>query len=238
MLPEAVRAMPWRRPIIGPVTHPLWPLYDLRLRTDRLELRLPDEDEIVELCRVARTGIHPPGEMPFGVAWSVKPSPRFEREFIQYHWLTRGSWTADAWTLDLAVLLDGRPIGQQGLMATEFAVMRTASTGSWLGSPYQGRGIGKEMRGAVLALAFDGLGAEVAESNAFLDNLASSGVSRALGYSSNGFGRLAPEGVARETGRFRMTREAWAVTARPAVPCEGLDGCLDLFGAAAASPTS
>ena len=41
--------------------------------------------------------------------------------------------------------------------------MRTVGTGSWLGRPYQGRGIGKEMRGAVLALAFDGLGAEVAE---------------------------------------------------------------------------
>ena len=25
--------------------HPLWPLYDLRLRTARLELRLPDEEE-------------------------------------------------------------------------------------------------------------------------------------------------------------------------------------------------
>ena len=212
------------------VTHPLWPIYDLRLRTTRLELRLPDEAEIVELCRVAKAGIHPPGEMPFGIAWSVKPSPRFEREFIQYHWLTRGSWTADAWTLELAVFLDGRPIGNQGLMATEFAVMRTVSTGSWLGAPYQGRGIGKEMRGAVLALAFDGLGAEVAESNAFLDNLASSGVSRALGYSSNGFGRLAPEGVARETERFRMTREAWAATAQPAVTIEGLDGCLELFG--------
>jgi RimJ/RimL family protein N-acetyltransferase len=217
--------------------HPLWPIYDLRLRTDRLELRLPNEDELVELCRVARTGIHPPGEMPFGIAWSVKPSPRFEREFIQYHWGARATWTPDAWNLELAVFLDGRPIGHQGLFARDFAVMRTVGTGSWLGAPYQGRGIGTEMRGAVLALAFDGLGAEVAESSAFLDNLASAGVSRALGYADNGYGRLAPEGMARETGRFRMIRQAWLARPRPAVSIEGLDGCLDLFVAATGDRT-
>ena len=220
------------------MSHPLWPLYDLRLRTERLELRLPNEDEIIELCRVARAGIHPPGEMPFGVAWSTKPSPRFEREFLQYHWQVRGSWSVEAWSLDLAVFLDGRPIGHQDLMAREFAVMRTVRTGSWLGAPYQGRGIGTEMRGAVLALAFDQLGAEVAESEAFLDNHASGGVSRALGYRSNGFGRLAPDGAARETERFRMTQADWRARPRPAVVVEGLASCLDLFGSPATSPAS
>jgi RimJ/RimL family protein N-acetyltransferase len=210
--------------------HPLWPLYDLRLRTRRLELRLPNEDEILELCRVARGGIHPPGEMPFGVAWSVKPSPRFEREFIQYHWSARATWSPGAWNLELAVFHEGRPIGQQGLFAREFAVLRTVETGSWLGGPYQGRGLGKEMRGAVLTLAFDGLGAEVAESSAFLDNQASAGVSRSLGYVANGFGRLAPERVARDTQRYRMTRDAWQARPLPDVAIDGLDGCLDMFG--------
>ena len=216
--------------------HPLWPLYDLRLRTERLELHLPNEAEIVELCAVAKAGIHPPGEMPFGIAWSTKPSPRFEREFIQHNWSTRASWTPEAWTLELAVSFEGRLMGFQGLSARDFAVMRTVRTGSWLGAPYQGRGFGKEMRSAVLALAFDGLGAEVAESDAFVDNRRSAGVSRALGYAPNGFGRLAPEGVARESERFRMTVGAWRARPRPAVGIEGLEGCLDMFGAAPPIP--
>jgi RimJ/RimL family protein N-acetyltransferase len=87
------------------------------------------------------------------------------------------------------------------------------------------------MRGAVLALAFDGLGAEIAESEAFLDNLPSAGVSRSLGYAPNGVGRLAPQGVARETQRFRMTRDDWSARRRPPVIIEGLDACLELFGA-------
>ena len=87
------------------------------------------------------------------------------------------------------------------------------------------------MRGAVLALAFDGLGAETAETEAFLDNPASAGVSRALGYVSNGIGRLAPDGVPRETERFRMTTEALRARPRPPVSIEGLEAGLELFGA-------
>ena len=216
--------------MIPAMAHPLWPIYDLRLRTARLELRLPDEDEIVELCRVARAGIHPADEMPFGLPWSIKPRPQFEREFLQFHLAIRGSWTPDAWNLELAVFRDGTPIGSQGLLANDFATLRTVGTGSWLGQPFQGRGIGTEMREAVLALAFDGLGAEIATSEAFIDNPASAGVSRRLGYAHNGFGRIAPLGAARETERFRMTRESWASIPRSPVRIDGLDRCRDLFG--------
>jgi RimJ/RimL family protein N-acetyltransferase len=213
------------------MSHPLWPLYDLRLGTDRLELRLPDEAEIRQLCATARAGIHPAGEMPFGVAWSIKPSPRFEREFIQWHWKQRADWTPEAWSLELAVFLDGRPIGSQALIARQFSTFRTVSTGSWLGREFQGRGLGKEMRGAVLAAAFDGLGAEAATTEAFLDNPASAGVSRALGYEPNGLGSIAPEGVARPTERFRLSRPGWLARTRPLVRIEGLDRCRDMFGA-------
>ena len=103
---------------------------------------------------------------------------------------------------------DGRPIGAQSIDAEAFAIHRTVATGSWLGLQFQGRGFGREMRAAVLGLAFDGLGARVAESSAFLDNGASNAVSRGLGYEENGFGSLAPEGVARVTRQFRMTVEA------------------------------
>ena len=212
------------------MSHPLWPLYDLRLRTDRLDLTLPDEDEIASLCAVAMAGIHPVDEMPFAYPWTRKESPRFEREFYQFYLKSRADWRSDRWSLILGVFVDGEAIGVQELAATDFASLRTVNTGSWLGQAHQRRGIGKEMRGAVLALAFDGLGAEAAETEAFLDNPASAGVSRALGYGSNGIGRLAPDGVPRETERFRMTSEAWRTRPRPPVAIEGLGAGRDLFG--------
>ena len=83
----------------------------------------------------------------------------------------------------------------------------------------------------MLGFAFDGLGARVAETSAFLDNMASNAVSRALGYAENGFGSLAPDGVARTTQNFRMTDERWRSRPRPPLAIEGLDACRDMFGA-------
>jgi RimJ/RimL family protein N-acetyltransferase len=85
------------------------------------------------------------------------------------------------------------------------------------------------MRSAILAFAFDGLGARAATTEAFLDNAASNGVSRSLGYVVNGFGSLAPEGLARETQRFRMTVEDWRSRPRPPLAIEGLEPCRELF---------
>jgi RimJ/RimL family protein N-acetyltransferase len=207
-----------------------WPLFGLRIRSDRLELRLPTDAEIPALIDVAKAGIHPLDSMPFGIAWTRAPSPRFERGSVQHHWGARASWQPDDWALHLAVYLDDRPIGAQSITATRFAVHRTVNTGSWLGQAHQGRGYGTEMRAAVLGFAFDGLGAEVAETEAFLDNLASNGVSRSLGYAENGRGRLAPEGASRETQRFVMTTDLWRSRPRPALTIEGLDACRELFG--------
>jgi len=209
----------------------LWPPFGLRIRSERLVLRLPTDADLVRLIAVARAGIHPPDEMPFGIAWSTTSSPAFERGFLAHHWGLRANWSPEAWHLNLMIELDGRPVGAQSVYATQFAMMRTVATGSWLGRAFQGRGYGREMRAAVLGFAFDGLDARVALTEAFLDNLASNGVSRSLGYEENGRGALAPEGLARETQRFGMTAEAWRSRPRPDIEIEGLEACREMFGA-------
>jgi RimJ/RimL family protein N-acetyltransferase len=132
------------------------------------------------------------------------------------------------------VFVDGRAAGVQDINARDFAVLRRVHTGSWLGSGFQGKGTGRLMRQAVLALAFDHLGTEVAESGAFFDNPASAHVSEAIGYEPNGVDRLAPRGVARELQRYRLTLEGWRSKPRPNVEVDGLEGCLELFGVPAA----
>ncbi len=217
----------------GPTSTPLeraWPLYGLRVRSERLVLRLPTDEDLLPLMDLARAGIHPPDEMPFAIAWSVRESPDFEREFLQHHWSCRANWSADDWQLNLLVEADGRAIGTQTVAAHGFPINRTVDTGSWLGRAHQGQGLGKEMRSAVLAFAFDGLGARFAESSAFLDNTASNAVSRGLGYEENGRGTLAPQGVARDTQRFRMSAETWRSRPQPHVEIDGLDACRVMFG--------
>jgi len=212
--------------------HPVWPLYDLRLRVANLELRLPTEVELADLVAVARAGIHPAAEMPFAVPWTDLPSPAFERSAWQFHLGTRANWRPERWALPLGVWADGRLAGTQDISAENFPGRKTVHTGSWLGAAFQGHGIGRLMRQAVLALAFDHLGAEIAESEAFITNPASAAVSRAVGYEPNGSGRVAPRGTPVDTERFRMTLEGWRSRERPQVEVEGFDACRELFGVA------
>jgi RimJ/RimL family protein N-acetyltransferase len=214
------------------MAHPLWPLFDLAIRSRRLELRLPTDDELIELAAVARAGIHPPDEMPFAVAWSNLPSPRFEQNFVRYHWAMRAEWSPEHWTLNLGTFLGGRLIGSQGFTAHRFAVYRTIATGSWLGLPFQGQGYGTEMRAAVLAFAFDHLGALRAESDAFLTNPRSAAVSRSLGYVENGVAQAAPEDRPATTQRFLLTADAWRSRPRDPIEVTGFEACRDLFGSA------
>ena len=217
-------------PHAGTTLGDAWPLFGLRIRSEHLVLRLPTDEDLVALLDLAKAGIHPPDEMPFGVAWSAAPSPQFERGFLAHHWQCRAEWSVDKWQLNLLVEADGRPVGSQTVASDGFPVHRTVNTGSWLGRAHQGRGLGKEMRAAVLAFAFDGLRARYAESTAFLDNAASNAVSRGLGYAENGRGSLAPQGVARETQQFRMSADGWRSRERPTVVIEGFDACRPMFG--------
>jgi hypothetical protein len=45
-------------------------LWEIRVRTPRLVLRLPTEEELLVLYHVAEGGIHPPEQMPFFFAWT------------------------------------------------------------------------------------------------------------------------------------------------------------------------
>ena len=209
----------------------MWPLFDLRVRIEDLELRLPTDDDLVELIALAKAGVHPRDEMPFAVPWTDPPSPQFERNATQYYWSLRGSWQPTNWELPFAVVRAEQILGIQGLSARDYAILRTVNTGSWLGQAFQRQGIGRLMRQAVLGFAFDHLGAEVASSGAFLDNVASSRVSEAIGYEPNVIDRVAPRGVARDMQRYRITREQWRARPRPEIQVEGLAGCLELFGA-------
>jgi RimJ/RimL family protein N-acetyltransferase len=123
-------------------------------------------------------------------------------------------------------------IGVQELEADRFAQRGTVETGSWLGTPWRGLGIGKAMRAAVLALAFDGLGAIVAETEALEDNGASLGVSASLGYEPNGETVHDHNGTKARMLRMRLPQSKWAASVKPDWPCriEGLEAAAPMFG--------
>lgn len=212
-----------------------WPLLGLRLTTPRLELRLPGADELADLADLAAQGVHDPDRMPFIVPWTDLPPADRARSVVQHHWLRLGNWSPTDWALNLAVFEKGRVVGLQTVEARDFAVLRQVTTGSWLGARFQGRGIGTEMRAAVLHLAFAGLDAHEAASGAFEDNPASFAVSMRHGYEPDGIEPHAVRGRRVTMRRLRLTRSRWEQHRSVPVSVSGLSGCLPMFGTAAAA---
>lgn len=207
-----------------------WPLLGLRLSTARLELRLPSGEELAELADLAAQGVHEPDRMPFSVPWTDLPPAERARSVVQHHWLRLGNWTPADWALNLAVFEAGRIVGLQTVAARDYAVLREVNTGSWLGLRHHGRGIGTEMRAAVLQLAFAGLGAAEATSGAFADNASSYRVSDKLGYRQDGIERHVVRGRAVTMRRLRITRAQWQAHHPTDVAVGGLEPCLPLLG--------
>jgi RimJ/RimL family protein N-acetyltransferase len=207
-----------------------WPLFDLRIRTPRLEIRLPTDEDHRRLIELIDRGIHDPATMPFLNPFTDTPPPQLHRESLQWWWSTRANWKPVEWCFTGAVMVDGVLVGVQDVMAKDFPALRTVSTGSWLGREYQGQGLGKEMRAAVLHLAFAGLGAAEAYSGAFHDNEASLATSRSLGYVENGSELALRRGQPDRMIKMRLDRATWSGLRRNNIEIEGLDGCLDMFG--------
>lgn len=210
----------------------LWPLFDLVVRTPLLELRYPDPDLCVRLAELTAEPIHDPATMPFSEPWTDGPVEHRPRGALQFYWLRQAQWTPGDWGCPMAVLVDGELVGVQDIMAKNFAATKTFSTGSWLTQRVQGRGIGKEMRTAILHLGFEGLRAERACTSAFHDNLPSLGVTRALGYQPNGLSINMRRDKADTQLHFTMTRDEWRARRRDDIEIDGLEPCLDLFGLA------
>jgi RimJ/RimL family protein N-acetyltransferase len=211
------------------VTSPYWPVLDIRLRSSDLELRpmteadqpaivalLPDD---VELDPAATTY---PGQDPMTARGTV---------VHQTYWKYYGSWSPEAWRLNFVVLSQGELVGVQELEGNDFARLRTLDTSSFLMPSARGLGIGKAMRRAVLALGFGPLDAQAAVTEAWHDNSASLGVSRALGYRPNGEA-LHRRGDGVDTMvHLRLTRTDWLASGLgAAVELVGVEPALPFFG--------
>jgi len=141
-----------------------------------------------------------------------------------------GQWRVDDWVLPFVVLREGEPLGVQALEGKDFLVRRVVDSYSWLVRAARGQGVGKQMRTAVLELAFRGLGARHAISEAYEENAASLAVSHALGYKDNGVSVERRDGSEETTWSQHLLlaasdwRPAWEMS------ISGLEPCLPLFG--------
>ncbi len=68
------------------MAHPHWPLFDLAVRTPRIEVRYPDDELLFELAALPADGVHEAAAMPFLHPWTRAPSPELERSALRHWW--------------------------------------------------------------------------------------------------------------------------------------------------------
>jgi RimJ/RimL family protein N-acetyltransferase len=194
-----------------------WPLPALVLTTPDLVLRGMSEADALALAAVAPDDLARDPDLP-SIGYDVE----------QTYWRHMGQWRLDDWVLPFTVLRDGEPIGVQALEGKHFLIRRVVDSYSWLVRPARGKGMGKQMRAAVLELAFRGLGATHAISEAWDDNTASLRVSEAMGYERNGVMIERRDGGVGRMQHVVLPAEGWQSPVE--VTISGLEPCLPLFG--------
>ena len=207
-----------------------WPLFDLRLSTPDLTLRPMTEADLAALADLLPADV----EMDPAQYAYASEDPRLSRgiQAHQAYWRAYGTWCPRAWRLGFVVRSPaGEILGFQELEGNDFLSVRTVDSSSFLIPAARGRGYGKRMRTAVLALAFGPLEAEAAITSAWHDNHASLGVSRALGYRPNGESLHSHPGRVDVMKHMRLLRADWLASGLGAdVEIAGFGLCRPLFG--------
>lgn len=213
------------------MAHPYWPLFDIEVRTPSMTLRPVTDDVATGLAELASRGVHDPSSMPFVITWTDLPPGEMERGVLRFHWRTRAETTPTSWRIPFAAFVDDELVGSTDLAASDFPVLRSFETGSWLGREFQGRGLGKEMRLATLSFGFLALDADEATTGAWHDNAPSLGVTRSLGYREAGRRRGKRRDAADEIIGFRMARSHFLDRLRrDDIVVECPDAVRDLLG--------
>jgi NAD(P)H-dependent FMN reductase/RimJ/RimL family protein N-acetyltransferase len=215
--------------VAGVTNSRYWPLADLRVTSASLLLRPMAEADLTTVADLLPDDVDLDPAATRYAAFDDRTNRGVV--FHQAYWQCYGTWRPESWKLNFVVLADGEIVGWQQLEGEDFLRLRTVDSASFLVPEVRGRGYGKQMRAAVLALAFGPLDAQAAITSAWHDNHASLGVSRALGYQPNGEDFQARDGSADVMAHLRMARADWLASGLGGdVRIDGFDACRPLFG--------
>ncbi|MCD1286428.1 MULTISPECIES: GNAT family protein [unclassified Brevibacterium] len=205
----------------------------IRVKTPRLELVGAGDDMLEQLIPLVREGKAFAEPAPYDDPMSFYESDPETRvnSWLQGVWRARGRFTPSEFRLGFAVLVDGRAVGMQDLIAEKFDTCATVLSFSWLSTDVRGRGLGTEMRSAMLHLAFAGLDAREAASDAFTANIGSNRVSESLGYEPNGVEWDTRRGDPALLQRWRLTRQAWQRRRRDDIELSGVEEFREMLAA-------
>ncbi|MDV3223536.1 GNAT family N-acetyltransferase [Intrasporangium sp.] len=210
------------------MTTVVWPVQGLWLRTADVDLRVMTEADLASVCDSFPADVE---QDPAATRYALLDEGSNRRAVVaQSYWRALGTWSPASWALPFVARNgDGDVLGMQWLEGPDFSTDRVVDSASWLVAEVRGRGLGTQLRTAVLELAFRHLGAGAAVSSAVVANAASLGVSRSLGYRDTHTSVLEHSGETLQ--HVRLERDAWVASGRGAsVRIGGVGPALPYFG--------
>lgn len=199
--------------------------FGLQVITPKLTLAVATDEHLAQLAAHVHAGHAMSSPLPYDDPISFyedDPDIRV-RKWLEAAWRNRGSFSSESWRLSFAVIVDGKPIGMQDVISSRFSTLGTLASFSWLSAVERRKGLGREMRSAILQLAFAGLNATEAHSDAFVDNVGSNRVSESLGYERNGMDWDTRRGTPAQLQRWRIDRAQWEKVRRDDIEIVGLE---------------
>ena len=173
------------------MTHPVWPLFDLRVRTPRLELRYIDDELATELALLAAEGYPRPSHHAVRTSRGPMSSRReLERNTMQFYWRCRAETSPKSWSINLATIVDGKrrwDDGADGPRLPDAAPVRNRVVAR---PRVPGPGHRQRDASRIAATRLHRLRCGIATTGAWHDNGPSLGVTRSLGYAENGHKRM------------------------------------------------
>ncbi len=206
----------------------VWPVCGIVLHHGAVELRPMTEADLPELVERLPDDVEMDPSLPTYAALDAAAARAVA--FAQGYWRSMGAWSPADWALPFVVRVDGEAVGAQVLEGpSDYVAERVVDSSSWLVPERRGLGLGRLMRSAVLELAFGHLGAGAAVTSAYVENAASLGVSRSMGYRETHTSVLEHNG--RRLQHLRLERPDWVASGLgDAVVVEGVDAALACFG--------
>ena len=185
-----------------------------RLETKRLWLRWPRAADVAAFVDLASD--------PSVALWTARIPHPYTREAAETFVLRARAANGGGRALALALSLRERPQGAIGGVELTFEAAGAARLGYWLGQPFRGRGYMAEAIEALTSLAYGLTELAAIEAEARVDNEASLGVLRRLGFAAAG--RRLVEAPARGTSFdclvMRLERRAFLATASAPAPAQ------------------
>lgn len=205
-------------------------MFGLEVRTPRLVLRYPDDEDALALAELGALGVHDADATPFSIQWTSVPPPHQQRNTLAFLWDQRSTAQREDWHLPLVTVVDGEVAARRVCRRCRGPCFARWAPGHGSGGRTRA-GASAPRCGPLRWTSRSPASARCAPPPVHgRTTRPSLAVTRRLGYRPNGEVRGVGKGEAVLMRRFAMDRAVWEANRHGDIGLVGAEAVAELFG--------